>query len=86
MPLHTTTNATLADDILIGAKAIATYLNIEVRQCFHWLENGYIPACKTGGIWTATRSGLRQHFSDAAVRESSARKAARGRDRLARGE
>jgi len=50
-------------DLLVGAEAIAGYLNIEVRQCFHWLARGYIPASKTGNIWTATRSALREHFS-----------------------
>jgi hypothetical protein len=50
-------------DLLVGAEAIADYLNIEVRQCFHWLARGYIPASKTGNIWTATRSALREHFS-----------------------
>lgn len=56
----------LADDLLIGADAIAAELGIDVRQCFHWLQNKYIPATKTGGTWTATRSALRRHFEGAA--------------------
>jgi hypothetical protein len=67
-PAHATpsTNATAPAnklDLLVGAEAIADYLNIDVRQCFHWLQNNYIPASKTGNIWTATRSALRAHFS-----------------------
>jgi hypothetical protein len=27
-------------DLLVGAEAIADYLNIEVRQCFHWPAKG----------------------------------------------
>ena len=50
-------------DVLIGAKAIADEVGIDVRQCFHWLQNGYVPATKTGSTWTTTRSALRRHFS-----------------------
>lgn len=53
---------TLADDILWGAQAIADEIGVELRQCFHLLEQGYIPATKTGRTWTTTRSRLRRHF------------------------
>ncbi|MGZ3282833.1 MAG: hypothetical protein ACXWJR_04115 [Xanthobacteraceae bacterium] len=50
-------------DVLIGAQSIADEIGIDVRQCFHWLQNNYIPATKTGSTWTTTRSALRRHFS-----------------------
>jgi hypothetical protein len=54
--------ASMADDVLIGTRAIADFIGIDERKCFHWLANGYIPASKTGNLWTATRSQLRRHF------------------------
>jgi hypothetical protein len=53
----------LASHVLIGAEAIANEIGIDVRRCFHWLQGGYIPASKTGSIWTTTRTALRRHFS-----------------------
>jgi hypothetical protein len=50
-------------DVLIGAQAIADEVGIDLRKCFHWLQNGYIPATKIGSLWTSTRSALRRHFS-----------------------
>jgi hypothetical protein len=32
-------------------------------RCSEGGGKGYIPASKTGNIWTATRSALREHFS-----------------------
>jgi hypothetical protein len=57
----------LAADVLIGAQAIADEIGIDVRQCFHWLQNKHIPATKTGATWTTTRSALRRHFGGAAA-------------------
>jgi hypothetical protein len=50
-------------DLLIGAEAIAAEIGIDVRQVYHWLQQGHIPATKTGALWTSTRSALRRHFS-----------------------
>jgi hypothetical protein len=50
-------------DILIGAGAIADEIGVDVRQVYHWLQQGYLPASKTGSLWTSTRSALRRHFS-----------------------
>jgi hypothetical protein len=55
LPLHR--------DILIGADAIAAEIGVERRQVYHWLQHGYLPATKTGSLWTSTRSALRRHFS-----------------------
>jgi hypothetical protein len=68
-------HAPLADDLLIGAQQIADELGIDLRQCFHWLQNGYIPATKTGSTWTTTRSRLRRHFDgDASIPDERNRK------------
>jgi hypothetical protein len=55
----------LADDLLVGAKAIADELGIEERQAFHGLTRGNIPARKMGRLWVASRSRLRAHFTGA---------------------
>lgn len=36
-----------------GCRAIATVINRTPRQTFHLLENGHLPATKTGDQWTA---------------------------------
>jgi len=50
-------------DILWGAQEIARAIRRPVRQTFHLLENGQLPAKKCGGKWCASREGLRQHFA-----------------------
>ena len=52
----------LADDVLWGARAIANAIGRPLRATFHLLSAGYIPASKTGAIWTSTRTALRRHF------------------------
>lgn len=56
------TSETLAEDLLIGAEAIAAELGISMRKAFYWLERSLIPARKTGRTWVASRRRLRQHF------------------------
>ena len=53
----------LAADILHGAQAIADYIGVDLRRAFYLLQNGYIPAVKTGATWTSTKSRLRRHFN-----------------------
>ena len=48
------------DEVLWGAKAIAAAIDRDVRQTFHMLGNGYLPANKVGRIWVSTRNRLRQ--------------------------
>jgi hypothetical protein len=52
----------LAADILIGAQAIADEIGVPLSRCFYWLQTRALPATKTGGTWTTTRSRLRRHF------------------------
>jgi hypothetical protein len=54
--------ASLKDDVLFGAQAIADELGLELRKTFYLLERGYLPATKCGAMWTTTRSRLRRFF------------------------
>jgi hypothetical protein len=58
---------TLRDDLLWGAQAIADAVGIDIRAAYHLLQNGKLPAVKTGDVWTTTRSRLRRHFEGEAV-------------------
>jgi hypothetical protein len=70
---------TLASDILRGAKAIAAFVGIDIRQCFHKLEHGHLPALKEGGVWVTTRLRLRAHYNGGTPRaESPSRKVTEG--------
>jgi hypothetical protein len=48
----------LGDDLLIGAAAIAAYLNVLERRVYHWGKRGYIPIFKIGPLLAARRSEL----------------------------
>ncbi|WP_409188754.1 DNA-binding protein [Bradyrhizobium sp. RDM4] len=54
----------LADDLMIGAKPIATELGVPLRQAFYLLETGILPAFKLGGKWAARKSTLRSFVDD----------------------
>lgn len=54
---------TLADDVLMGAKAIADETGIKVRQVYRLAELDLIPTFKIGGTLAARRSELRKRFS-----------------------
>lgn len=54
---------TLADDVLIGAKAIADETGIKVRQVYRLAELGSIPTFKIGGTIAARRSELQRRLS-----------------------
>jgi hypothetical protein len=54
----------LAGDVLRGAEAIAAFVNLDVRQAFHGLQKGYIPAVKEGSTWVSTKSRLRRHYNE----------------------
>jgi len=51
-------NFSLADDRLVGAKAIAEFRNEPVRRTNYLLERGMIPAGKEGKVWIASRKAL----------------------------
>ena len=54
---HTTDDSL---DILRGAERIGAYLGLNVRQAFHLLEKGELPAKKIGGRWVTTKQQLRR--------------------------
>ena len=53
----------LADDVLIGAKAIADETGIKVRQVYRLAELGELPTFKLGGTLAARRSELQKRLS-----------------------
>ena len=48
----------LGNDLLIGAPAIAAYLNVNERRVYHWATQSYIPTFKIGPLIAARRSEL----------------------------
>ena len=54
----------LADDLLIGADAIARELGFTSRRVYHLAENGDLPIHRVKGLGlTARRSALRAWFA-----------------------
>ena len=53
----------IADDVLIGARAIAIETGIKVRQVYRLAELGLIPTFKLGGTLAARRSELQERLS-----------------------
>ena len=41
----------IGDDLMIGAKGIAAWLNVSPRKVFYWGETGLLPLFKIGGRW-----------------------------------
>jgi hypothetical protein len=50
------------DDLLIGAKSIADWLNVSVRKVFYWGETGELPLFKIGSLWAGRKTTLIEHF------------------------
>jgi hypothetical protein len=48
----------LADDRLVGAKAIAEFRNEPVRRTNYLLDRRLIPAGKEGNVWVASKRAL----------------------------
>jgi hypothetical protein len=53
----------LADDLIVGAEAIAKELGLTPRQVFYFAAKGELPIRKLGRLLTASRSRLRRHFA-----------------------
>lgn len=79
-------NDTLADDLLWGAKAIATYLGLEIGQVYHFVAKKRLPITKLSrGILVArkselesgpkTTSELHKHFNNHLKREEMKKEA-----------
>jgi hypothetical protein len=54
----------VADDLLWGVAAIAKEIGQPERQVYWRLENGQLPAGKSGQIWVASRQVLRKFFQE----------------------
>jgi hypothetical protein len=52
----------LADDLLRGAAQISAFIGLDLRQTFHALQQGHIPATKEGKTWVGSKSRLRKHY------------------------
>lgn len=53
----------LADDLLVGAKAIAEYVGVTERQVFYWGETGRLPLFKIGSKWAGRKSQINERLS-----------------------
>lgn len=62
----------LANDLVWGAKAIASALGVDTRTGFYLLEKGLVPAKKVGRAWVASRRQLREHLTPAPVKSEAA--------------
>jgi hypothetical protein len=54
----------LGNDLLVGAPAIAAYLNVNERRVYHWATRNYIPTFKIGPLIAARRSELDEALSN----------------------
>jgi hypothetical protein len=54
----------VADDLLWGVKAIAKEIGQNERMTYWRLENGQLPAGKTGNVYVASRQALRKFFQE----------------------
>lgn len=55
----------LADDLLPGARAAATFLGVTKRTVYHMAADGRVPAVKIGGKLYFRKSELERTFSTA---------------------
>jgi hypothetical protein len=53
----------LAQDLLIGAAAIATFLGLTERAARHQIDEGEIPHVRMGRLIVGSKRVLRNHFS-----------------------
>jgi hypothetical protein len=53
----------LADDLLEGVAAIATFTGFKPRRVFYLAENGKLPLFKVGNRWCGRKSTLIEHIA-----------------------
>lgn len=54
----------LSGDLLMGAKAIASFLGVSQRQVYRLIYDDIIPSFKLGGSVAARRSSLRRWLDE----------------------
>jgi hypothetical protein len=59
----TSTTSALADDLLLGAKAIADFLGFDLRETYYGLERGHIPATRRGRLYIGSKRRLTKHYT-----------------------
>jgi hypothetical protein len=62
-PAHSPQSDLLADDLLEGVAAIATFTGLKPRRVFYLAENGMLPLFKIGHRWCGRRSTLIDHIA-----------------------
>jgi hypothetical protein len=63
MTSRTTTDDTLADDILPSAGAISAFTGFDIRQTYHMLETGSLPGRRLKGKWIGSKTVLRRYLT-----------------------
>ena len=58
----TSSDDSLADDLLRGVKPIAAFIGEPERRTFYLCEKGYIPVGKVGAAWVGSKKVLRAYF------------------------
>lgn len=53
----------LADDMLVGIEAIATFVGSNRRQAYWLCERGHVPAFKMASKWHMRKSTYRNHIA-----------------------
>jgi hypothetical protein len=61
--IPTSSDDSLADDLLRGIKPIAAFIGEPERRTFYLCEKGYIPVGKVGASWVASKKVLRAHYA-----------------------
>ncbi|MDN4988829.1 hypothetical protein QY049_37420 [Bradyrhizobium sp. WYCCWR 13022] len=53
----------IADDLMLGAKTVAAWMGLPVRQIFYMAETGQLPLFKIGGKWAGRKSTIAAHVA-----------------------
>jgi len=48
---------------MIGAKTVASWMGLPVRQIFYMAEGGQLPLFKIGGKWAGRKSTITAHIA-----------------------
>jgi|SRR5215471_20742784 len=59
---QTAGEVSLAEDLLRGVGAIASYIGEDPKRTYYLLAQRYLPAGKVGSTWTASKKRLKEHF------------------------
>lgn len=57
-------NPEIGDDLMLGAKSVAAWMRLPVRQIFYMAETGQLPLFKIGGKWAGRKSTITAHIAE----------------------